>query len=81
MPLEHKWDETDDEFIARVIGELGLPDLPEPDEDDPEGRELVVFQFKGETIMLAEGIPLADAMEYCDREDTHGDGWFAGFRR
>ena len=76
--------DTDD--IEDVLATYGLPELPDPDEDDEEGRELVLYRFKDHHIVLAGSIPLADAMEYCDREDTHDTKnspplWFVGFRR
>jgi len=71
------YDYDTDDFITAY----GLPELPGPDEDDPEGRELVLVRFQGDSVVLAEGIPLADAQEYCQREDTRGDGWFVGYRQ
>jgi hypothetical protein len=69
--------------VEELIERYDLPELPEPaEEDDGELRELVLFlqPLDQDNIVLAEGIELADAQGYCSREDTHGDGWFVGFR-
>jgi hypothetical protein len=60
-----------------------LPPLPEPAEDDEaELVALVLFRQGATNIRLTDyEIALADAQGYCDREDTHGDGWFVGFWR
>lgn len=65
-----------------ILQEFSLPELPEEYEgDEPENaRQLVIFRFKEENIPLGEPVSLADAQEYCSRDDTHGDGWFVGFR-
>jgi hypothetical protein len=78
--------DTDD--IEDIIAEFGLPDLPEPqDEPDEDAVELVLYRERlaDENIPLGDGFAVADAMEYCDREDTHGtdragNGWFVGWR-
>ena len=36
------------------------------------------FQQGGEVIQT--GLSLAAAQEHCSRPDTHGDGWFDGYR-
>lgn len=42
---------------------------------------IVRFNFKEENEVIETGLTLEEAQEYCNREDTHGDGWFCGFRR
>lgn len=70
--------ETDEDIAAR----FGLPELPEavedPDEyEDGELAQLAVAQQHGEKIYLAGYVTVADAMEYCSRDDTSDveTGW------
>jgi hypothetical protein len=69
--------------VDDVIEEYNLPELPEPAEDDEDEDtvSLVLFRFKQENITLGDGFTRADAREYCEREDTHADEWFVGWRR
>jgi hypothetical protein len=63
--------------------EEDLPELPEPaDDTEDDTATLVLFRFKQENIPLGDGdvYPLADAMAYCQRDDTSGEGWFVGWR-
>lgn len=76
--------------IADILAAYGLPELPEPEDPDlnydEEGEQveptvwLILFQPEQESITLAGDILRADAQEYCQRDDTHGDGWFTGFQ-
>jgi hypothetical protein len=69
--------------MSITITPENLPELPEPADEDAAGTAtLVLFRFKEESITLGDGevFALADAKEYCEREDTHGDGWFTGWR-
>lgn len=70
--------------IEDTLAAYGLPELPEPVDDPDEYEEgelaeLVLFRFQDKRISLGDGYLLADAMEYCQDEDTHSDGWFVGF--
>jgi hypothetical protein len=67
--------------IDSILAEYGLPELPEPAGDDGETAELVLFRSQQENIPLGGDFALADAMDYCNQDDTHGDGWFTGWRR
>jgi hypothetical protein len=31
--------------------------------------------------VIKEGLTLEEAQEHCQREDTHGEGWFDGYER
>jgi hypothetical protein len=79
---------TEDTANNEIIEQYGLPELPEPvgDTDDyAEGElaELVIFRQHAENIYLDGFVTLADAQEYCSRDDTGdaGGGWFTGFYR
>lgn len=37
------------------------------------------FRLDGETTIVETDLTLAQAQEHCEREDTHGNGWFDGF--
>jgi hypothetical protein len=59
--------------------ETGLDDF-----DQPIGLTYSIVRFfrdpdKDEEIIL-DGLTLEEAREHCNREDTHGDGWFDGYR-
>lgn len=79
---------TEDE-VAEVMEDYCLPELPDADESlDPSTsdyasapRDLILHRFEDESILLREYVPLEAATEYCQRKDTHGDGWFVGFDR
>lgn len=43
--------------------------------------EIVRFRFRGENEVIQTGVSLEEAQEHCNRDDTHGDGWFDGYRR
>jgi hypothetical protein len=75
--------------LQHVLEAYLLPELPEADESlDPSTddyaaapRDLILRREHDDSILLREYVPLEDAKEYCQREDTHGDGWFVGFDR
>lgn len=46
-----------------------------------ETYEIVRFRFRGENEVIQTGVSLEEAQEHCNRDDTHGDGWFDGYRR
>ena len=48
------------------------------DEDDTTYK-IVRYRFKGENEVIEEGLTLEEAQEHCNREDSHGDGWFDGY--
>lgn len=70
-----------DTDIEDIIEEYELPELPEPADDPDDGpATLVLFRQGQGGTWLGDCFTVADAQEYCSREDTHGDGWFVGLR-
>jgi hypothetical protein len=41
--------------------------------------KVVRFVFDGDNVDVAFGLTLEEAQEHCQREDTHGEGWFDGY--
>jgi hypothetical protein len=39
------------------------------------------FSFWNETEVIETGLTLEAAQEWCQREDTRGEGWFDGYTR
>lgn len=65
--------------LEQVMAKLHLPPLPTAvDVDTPDARQLVLFFFRGDHVVLAPAVSLEDAREYCSRDDTYGDSWFVG---
>jgi hypothetical protein len=48
--------------------------------DDEKTYEIVRFRFKGGNEVIKTGLTLGEAQEHCESEDTHGEGWFDGYR-
>lgn len=48
--------------------------------DDYTTYEIVRFRFQAENEVIDTGLTLEEAQEHCQRDDTHGDGWFDGYR-
>lgn len=46
---------------------------------DVKTYKIVRFRFKGENETLVRGLTLEQAQAHCQREDTHGEGWFDGY--
>ena len=40
---------------------------------------IIRFRFQGEPEVVKTGLTLEEAQTHCQREDTHGDGWFDGY--
>lgn len=41
--------------------------------------KIVRFKFNDESEVIETGLTLEEAQEHCQRDDTHGDGWFDGY--
>lgn len=42
---------------------------------------IIRFVYDGEHVVVARGLTLDEAQAWCQREDTHGDGWFDGYEQ
>lgn len=49
------------------------------DECDEATYSIVRHRFQGERETMRTGLTLEEAQAHCQREDTHGDGWFDGY--
>jgi hypothetical protein len=77
------------ESTEEILEEFGLPELPDlvdACDTDETSVELVLYRERLADANVPIGyVTRDDAMDYCDREDTHGtdnsgNGWFAGWR-
>lgn len=41
--------------------------------------KIIRFRVTGEIKVIKTGLTLEEAQEHCEREDTHGNGWFDGY--
>lgn len=41
--------------------------------------KIIRFRFKGSNKTIKTGLTLEEAQAHCQREDTHGEGWFDGY--
>ncbi len=58
----------------------GNPRLLNPEPvGGPRMYRIIRFRFKGRPRTIKSGLTLAEALAHCQREDTHGDGWFDGY--
>ena len=44
-----------------------------------ETYKIIRFRFHGDKRIIKRGLTLEQAQEHCQREDTHGEGWFDGY--
>ena len=44
-----------------------------------ETYKIIRFNRDGENEVIKEGLTLGEAQEYCQDEDTRGEGWFCGY--
>jgi hypothetical protein len=43
--------------------------------------KIIRFKFQADSEVMKSGLTLDEAKEHCQREDTHGDGWFDGYTK
>ena len=43
--------------------------------------KIIRFRHRQEKEIIKTGLTLEEAQEHCNREDTHGPGWFAGYTK
>ena len=65
--LNHQLDHQRVIDLQRKIEELGTYDV-------------MRFYMDSAADVIKVGVKLAEAKEWCNREDTHGAGWFDGYR-
>jgi hypothetical protein len=41
--------------------------------------KIIRFRFAGSNKTIKTGLTLEEAQAHCQREDTHGEGWFDGY--
>jgi len=44
-----------------------------------ESYKVIKFNMEGENETIAEGLTRDEAKEYCQGEESRGEGWFLGF--
>lgn len=44
-----------------------------------ETYKIIRFRFQGRKRTILTGLTLEEAQTHCQREDTHGNGWFDGY--
>ena len=47
--------------------------------NDDVTYKIIRFRFQGDKRVIKRGLTLAEAQDHCQRDDTHGDGWFDGY--
>lgn len=55
-----------------------MSDPNNPDNLTPTYK-VIRFRQSGRNRTIRRGLTLADAQAHCQREDTHGKGWFDGY--
>jgi hypothetical protein len=61
-----------------MVEAFKLPPLPDDEYEGEGARALILFRRTLGPVLLAESVSLEDAVEYVNRDDTHGPGWFVG---
>jgi hypothetical protein len=58
-----------------------IDDVSDEGEDEDEVHcDIVRFRLNGTYETIQTGLTLAEAQAHCRREDTHGEGWFDGYK-
>lgn len=47
---------------------------------DDKTYSIVRFHFNDGSEIIATGLTIDEAKTWCKSDDTHGDGWFDGYR-
>lgn len=63
-----------DEYAAAIVRELR-----DGQHEVEKTYKIVRFRFEGENSVVERGLTLDEAQAHCERDDTHGDGWFDGY--
>ena len=50
------------------------------DDYDDKTYRIVRYRKYGNSETIKTGLTLEEAQEWCERDDTHGDDWFDGYR-
>lgn len=45
----------------------------------PDTYKIIRFYQNTPSEVQATGLTLEEAQEHCNRDDTHGEGWFDGY--
>lgn len=49
--------------------------------EDEVTYSIIRFWFKKENEVIKRGLTLEEAQEWCNRQDTSGNGWFDGYAK
>lgn len=68
-------------YARRLDNLMNEREEEEPAEpaDDGKRYKIVRHRFQGEKRTIKTGLTLAEAQAWCERDDTHGEGWFDGY--
>jgi hypothetical protein len=56
--------------------------FPDTDEDAEDKTYSIIRFFRDsdeESYIVLDGLTLEEVQAHCQREDTHGEGWFDGY--
>jgi len=58
-----------------------VPTAPLDQRDGEVMYSIYRFWIQGGAELVKAHVTLEEAREWCQREDTHGDGWFDGYQK